>query len=118
MHRLITNQQIKHNTKTITLNNLESNAKVLPEIFVQFKNSTIHSLQIALCDSGSQANILSLQQFLDLGFAEETIQKCENFNIRSSTELVENCIRGKVTLDMYCLLQPINIQQSNQFRVW
>ena len=42
MHRLVNNQEIKHKTKTITLNNLESDTKVLPEIVIKFKNSTIH----------------------------------------------------------------------------
>ena len=90
------------------MNSTGSGERTLPEIYIQLKHQNDNGLQIALCDSGSQGNIISLQQYLDLGFKEENIQRCEEYNIRSSSELVKNCIRGKVNLDMFCLMQKVN----------
>ena len=43
--------------------------------------------------------------YLKLGFDKNKIQKCESFNIKSSTEIVENAIEGKVQLNLLFVLQ-------------
>jgi hypothetical protein len=72
-------------------------------------------LQLALADTGAHACIIGHRQLLGLGFTETQIQPSESYNIRSSTEMVENCIKGKVKIKMYCLLKKDNDSDCGQF---
>ena len=66
-------------------------------------------------DSGAQACIIGHRQLIELGFSEDQIQPSESFNIRSSTETVENCIKGKIKLKLYCLLKMEEYSNCGQF---
>ena len=89
----------------IDLNINQINVSTLPQIFIRFRGQKNDDLQVALADSGSQGNIIAMVTVLKLGFDKNKIQKCESFNIKSSTETVENAIEGKVQLDLLFLLQ-------------
>ena len=111
MHRLFNNNTSHKNLKTIRVRSLEDEGEQnnldenkLPEIFVYFNQEKTPNLQLALADTGAQACIIGHRQLLELGFTETQIQPSESYNIRSSTEMVENCIRGKIKIKMYCLL--------------
>ena len=79
-------------------------SSILPEIYIYFKKEQTPSLHLAV----AQANIIGLQQLKALGFSKEEIQPCESYNIRSSTEVVQNCICGKVKIKLFCLLDECN----------
>ena len=103
--RLLSRQlQNKHKHK-IELNINQINVRILPQVFIRFRGQKDDDLHVALADSGSQGNIISLATYLKLGFDKNKIRKCESFNIKSSTETVENAIEGKVQLDLLFLLQ-------------
>ena len=50
-----------------------------------------------------------------MGFTENQIQPSESYNIRSSTETVENAIIGKVKIKMFCLIKTGNDSNCGEF---
>ena len=68
-----------------------------------------------MLDSGEEANIIGLQQLIDLGFDEKQILHTEKFNLRSSSELVSDCILGKIKLRIFVLLKSSNNLQTLDF---
>ena len=115
MHRTLTNVEL-NKRKTLNIKNMDNDDKKYgcPEIYVTFdkSRSRVHR---ALLDSGAEANIIGLQQLLDLGYDEKHILHTEKLNLRSSSELVTDCILGKIKLKMYVLLQSSQNSQNLEF---
>jgi hypothetical protein len=112
MHCLLINHKYQKHIKTIRVRSLKdeggqntSDQNKLTEIYVYFNQENTPHLQLALADTGAQACIIGHRQLLELGFTENQIQPSESYNIRSSTEMVENGIKGKVKIKMFCLLK-------------
>ena len=122
MHRLLINHKYQKHTKTIRVRSLmdeggqnTSDLNKLPEIYVHFNKDNAPDLQLALADTGAQACIIGHKQLLELGFTENQIRPSESYNIRSSTEMVENAIKGKVKIKMFCLLKRDIDSNCGQF---
>ena len=115
MHRALSHVEL-NKRQTLTIKELDySNTEFdCPEIFVCFDKSQ-GTVQRALLDSGAQANLIGLQQLIDLGYDEKNIIHTEKFNLRSSSELVEDCILGKIKLKMFVLLKSNQNSQQLEF---
>ena len=95
MHRGLSNMELVKrrtlNIKRLDYSDTEINC---PEVFVCFGKSK-GNIQRALLDTGAQANLIGLQHLIDLGYDESNILRTEKFNLRPSSELVEDCFLGK-----------------------
>ena len=74
-----------------------------PEIFISF-GSRSDKLYKTLLDTGAMANLLSWNLVTELGFKMKHLTKTEKFNLKSSSQLVENAIMGMLTLPIYIVL--------------
>ena len=74
--RLLSRQlQNKHkHENTIDLNINQINVRNLPQVFIRFRGQKDDDLHVALADSGSQGNIISLATYLKFGFNKNKIQ--------------------------------------------
>ena len=58
-----------------------------------------------LVDSRSETNLISSQMLQEIGLSTSQIAKTDQYNIKSSTEEVKNCILGKIEIKLELLLQ-------------
>ena len=58
-------------------------------------------------------NLLSIKTLGQIGLNRDSIQNCGRYNIRSSTDTVENCIIGTIEVNMHILLTDRNVKFSN-----
>ena len=66
-----------------------------------------------LVDSGSETNLISSQMLQEIGLSTSQIAITDQYNIKSSTEEVKNCILGKIEIKLELLLQSKDQLISN-----
>ena len=64
-------------------------------------------------DSGSMVNLRSIKTFNEIELKKNNIQTCGQYNIRSSTDTVQNCILGSIDLNMHRLMSDVNVNFAN-----
>ena len=62
-------------------------------------------------------NLLSIKTLGQIGLNRDSLKNCGQYNIRSSTDTVENCIIGTIELGMHILLADGNVNFSNFVKV-
>ena len=58
-----------------------------------------------LVDSGSETNLISSTMLEEIGLNINKLERTEQYNIKSSTEEVKNCILGRIQINMDLLLR-------------
>ena len=64
-------------------------------------------------DRGSTVNLRSIKTFNEIELKKNNIQTCGQYNIRSSTDTVQNCILGSIDLNMHRLMSDVNVNFAN-----
>ena len=59
--------------------------------------------------------LIGLQDLLNLGYSESDIQRTEKYNLRSSSELVTDCILGRIQLKMFVISKTDSQSQELHF---
>ena len=88
--------RITQTNKVLNLNlNLESQS-TLPYVFAQFqqqqKTKGLVEFSSVLIDSGSEVNLVSVEELGEIGLSVDKINRSARYNIKSSTETVQDCI--------------------------
>ena len=91
--------------KTVKVQSVEIDTLPLIYATVRGQNGSLLTIFI---DTGSQANICSLQTLLAMGFTKNQIGPSGNYNIKSSRHLVKNAIIGQISLQLSILLHSTN----------
>ena len=119
MQRVLLNHKEQQYTKTINMKSLledgDKTPSDLPEIYLYFGKPDVKELQPALIDTGAQMSIVGYAQLIKMGFTDNQIKPSETYNIRSSTEMVEDCIRGSIKIKTFCLLKSEDDSDYSQF---
>ena len=63
-------------------------------------------------DSGSTVNLRSIKTFNEIGLNKNNIQTCGQYNIRSSTDTIQNCILGSIDFNMHILMSDVNVNSA------
>jgi hypothetical protein len=105
--------------KTLKIKNLGYSENLvenrLPEIFLNFPSDATNQLVPGLCDSGAQSSVIGHEQLINLGFKDSQIQKSDNYNIQSSTEIVTDAIIGKIKIKIFCLIRTHDQKDEGEF---
>ena len=106
----------KNSVKVLTLNT--ESQSTLRHVFGHFKIGTIRQSNSAvfhpiLLDSGSQVTLISVCKLREIGLKEDKITSCQRYNIKSSTDLVEDCILGEISISVNLLMQQDQNQVGN-----
>ena len=75
----------------------------LPYVFAQFKKPQLRTKGPAefcsiLIDSGSEVNLISVEELGIIGLSTDKINRSQRYNIKSSTETVQDCILGEIEI--------------------
>ena len=81
----------------------------MPYVFAQFQPQQKTKGQIEFCsvliDSGSEVNLVSVEELGVIGLSTDKINRSQRYNIKSSTETVQDCILGEIEIKLDLLIQ-------------